>query len=145
MPSRTRRRSRRSAQVVAPRFEAATLDGGRTSLDELLAPGLPLLLVTLSPGCGPCKTLRPDVATWAHDLFDDRLTVAVLATGLARGQPARSYADEPELTVVVDAASGARHAAVGGAPPAVRGGWSPRTAGARAGSPAASSWSGGCW
>jgi hypothetical protein len=87
-------------RTPAPRFEAATLDGGRTSLDELLTPGLPLLLVTLSPGCGPCKLLRPSVATWAR-IFRDRLTLAVLATGGAEANRA-SYADAPHLTVIVD-------------------------------------------
>jgi thiol-disulfide isomerase/thioredoxin len=87
-------------RAVAPRFEAGTLAGGRTSLDDLLAPGLPLLLVTLSPGCGPCKRLRPDVAAWAQ-IFADQLTVAVLATGTPEANAA-SYADTPHLTVVID-------------------------------------------
>jgi hypothetical protein len=84
---------------AAPRFEAVTLDG-RTSLDRLLAPGLPVMLVSLSPGCGPCKSLRPDVASWAR-IFRDRLTFAVLATGTAEANRP-SYAEAPHLTVIVD-------------------------------------------
>lgn len=106
--ARRRRASRDEAayavvsRVPAPRFTAATLGGTQTSLDELLAPGLPLLLVTLSPGCGPCRVLRPDVATWAQ-LFRERLTVAALATGTAEANRS-SYADVPHLTVLLDEA-----------------------------------------
>ena len=45
-------------QMPVSDFGLPTLAGVETSLTELLAPGLPLLLVSLSPGCGPCKRLR---------------------------------------------------------------------------------------
>ncbi len=39
-------------QPVVAEFGLPTVDGGEASLSGLLAPGRPLLLVTLSPGCG---------------------------------------------------------------------------------------------
>ncbi|MES1247824.1 MAG: MauE/DoxX family redox-associated membrane protein [Actinomycetota bacterium] len=50
----------------APRFDG---------LDELLAPGLPLLLVFTNPHCGPCKLLLPRAAVWQRE-HADALTVA---------------------------------------------------------------------
>ncbi len=81
-------------------FRLPTVSGAETTLADLLAPGLPVFLVSLSPGCGPCKRLRPDVAQWAK-LLSDQLTVAVLAPGTA-GSNTASYADVPHLPVLVD-------------------------------------------
>jgi thiol-disulfide isomerase/thioredoxin len=90
----------RVERVVAPDFRLPDLGGGETSLSDLLAPGFPVLLVSLSPGCGPCKRLRPDVARWAQ-LLDSRLTVAVLATGNVESNRS-SYHEVPHLTVLAD-------------------------------------------
>lgn len=57
--------------TMAPAFAA---------LDDLLAPGLPLLLVFTSPDCGPCRTLVPRLAAWQRD-YGDRLTIALVSTG----------------------------------------------------------------
>ena len=64
----------------APGFALVGTDGESVSLDHLLAPRLPLLLLFTSQGCGPCEALLPDVANWqaAHA---DRLTVAVFEDG----------------------------------------------------------------
>ncbi len=105
-------------RVAVPGFELEALSGGRTSLDDLLAPGLPVLLVTLSPGCGPCKRLRPDVARWA-ELFAAKVTVVALATGTREANLA-SYAEYPALTVLVDEPGTVREAlGVSGTPSAV--------------------------
>jgi thiol-disulfide isomerase/thioredoxin/uncharacterized membrane protein len=64
----------------APQFAMQLTNAEPVTRDELLAPGLPLLLVFTSPGCGPCHALLPAVARWQHSL-DDRLTVAVASAG----------------------------------------------------------------
>lgn len=66
----------------APKFALADARkaGDAVALDELLEPGLSLLLVFTSPGCGPCETLMPDLASW-QEAHGDRLSVAVLGQG----------------------------------------------------------------
>ena len=83
-----------------PDIRLPTLGGGDASVHELLRSELPLLLVTLSPGCGSCKKLRPDVAQWAN-ILANRVTVAVVATGSREGNKP-SYVDAPHLTVLID-------------------------------------------
>lgn len=87
---------------TAPPFRVPTLAGADTSLDELLAPGLPLLLVFLSPGCGPCRSLRPAVTWWA-EVYAGRLTVAIVGGGGA-GPNAAAYEDgvPSSLQVLLD-------------------------------------------
>ena len=51
-------------------------------LDELLAPGLPLLLLFTSPSCVPCRTLVPDAARWQRE-HAESLTIAVASDGPA--------------------------------------------------------------
>lgn len=111
LAGRAARRRREAADEVAFTAGAAaapevadialtTLADGETSLSQLLAPGRPLLLVTLSPGCGPCKKLRPDVASWAQ-VLSSRVTVAALATG-SREHNLASYQEFAHLTVLLD-------------------------------------------
>ena len=66
--------------VQAPAFDALNLHGGSTSLGELLAPGLPVLLAFTSPGCAACTALLPDIAGWQRD-HGARLTVALISQG----------------------------------------------------------------
>jgi thiol-disulfide isomerase/thioredoxin len=68
------------AGEVAPRFDVAALGGGRVTLDVLLAPAKPALLVFLSPQCGPCYELLPDIAGWQR-VYGDRLTIALISSG----------------------------------------------------------------
>jgi thiol-disulfide isomerase/thioredoxin len=74
----------------APEFVVADAAGTDVSLDDLLAPELPLLLLFTSPTCGPCQDLMPKVARWQRD-HADRLTIAV-----ANGGDARTSLDEAE-------------------------------------------------
>jgi thiol-disulfide isomerase/thioredoxin len=74
----------------APQFAMQLSNAEPVTRDDLLAPGLPTLLVFTSPGCGPCHDLLPAVARWQHEL-NDRLTVAVASAGepeAIRGQEA---------------------------------------------------------
>ena len=64
----------------APAFTVETVSGGRVSLDDLLEPRLPLLLVFTSPGCGPCRALLPALAGWQHE-HAGALTLAVVSGG----------------------------------------------------------------
>jgi hypothetical protein len=45
----------------APAFELPDLDGRSVSLEDLLSPGLPLVLVFSDPGCGACGPLMPTI------------------------------------------------------------------------------------
>lgn len=83
-----------------PEFRLPALAGGEISRDDLLAPALPLLLVSMSPGCGPCNTLRPVIAQWAR-VLSDRVSVAVLASGAEEANRV-AYAETPHLTVLLD-------------------------------------------
>jgi thiol-disulfide isomerase/thioredoxin len=64
----------------APAFTAETASGGRASLDDLLEPSLPLLLLFTSPSCGPCQALLPDIARWQRE-HADQLTIAAMSGG----------------------------------------------------------------
>jgi peroxiredoxin len=67
----------------APAFSLADQAGQRWTLDSLLAPGLPLLLVFGDSACGACQEVMPQVARWQETLGDE-LTIAIVS----RGSPA---------------------------------------------------------
>jgi peroxiredoxin len=52
---------------LAPGFALPDLDGRQVTLDQLRAPGRPLLLVFTDPECGSCRELLPEVAAWHAD------------------------------------------------------------------------------
>jgi thiol-disulfide isomerase/thioredoxin len=64
----------------APAFAASDVAGAPVTLDDLLAPGRPLLLLFTSPHCGPCAELLPDAVSW-QERHGDELTVAFAAHG----------------------------------------------------------------
>ena len=64
------------------------------TLDSLLAPELPALLLFTSPHCGPCKTLVPMAAEWQRE-YADQLTIAFVGDGAA--DELRAEAEEFEL------------------------------------------------
>jgi peroxiredoxin len=64
----------------APRFQLPDLANRMQSVDTLLAPRKPVLLLFSDPGCGPCNVLLPDVARWQRDL-SDQLTIALVSRG----------------------------------------------------------------
>ena len=64
----------------APAFTAETAGGGRTSLDDLLEPGLPLVLLFTSSSCGPCRALLPDISRWQTE-YAETLTLATVSSG----------------------------------------------------------------
>lgn len=66
--------------TAAPAFSLGSVEGVRVTLDDLRAPGLPVLLVFTSPACQQCSLLMPEVARWQGDHADE-LTVALLSDG----------------------------------------------------------------
>lgn len=100
-----------------PDFRLPSLAGGEVSRDDLLAPALPLLLVSMSPGCGPCNTLRPVISQWAR-VLSDRVTVAVLASGPEEANRV-VYAETPHLNVLLDEPEVRREIGVTSTPSAV--------------------------
>jgi uncharacterized membrane protein YphA (DoxX/SURF4 family)/peroxiredoxin len=66
----------------APGFTLAEPEGATRTLESLLARGRPVLLVFVSPGCGPCVSVFREVGRWQGAL-SDRLTLAVISSGTA--------------------------------------------------------------
>ena len=66
----------------APGFTLAELEGETRTLESLRARGRPVMLVFVSPGCGPCRRVFREVDRWQGAL-SDRLTVAVISSGTA--------------------------------------------------------------
>jgi thiol-disulfide isomerase/thioredoxin len=66
--------------LPAPSFAASDLRGEAVGLQELLAPGLPVMLVFTDPGCGPCNALLPEIAEWQR-VHGAELTVALVSRG----------------------------------------------------------------
>ena len=66
--------------TLAPAFQAETTDGLAVSLNDLLAPGLPVFLVFMSSTCQQCRTLVPKVARWQR-AHVDQLTIATVSGG----------------------------------------------------------------
>jgi thiol-disulfide isomerase/thioredoxin len=77
----------------APGFSLPTLDGERVTLDALLAPGTPLMLVFAEPRCGPCYEILPDLGGWQR-VYGDRLSIALVSSG------------EPETNAAMTSPSG---------------------------------------
>jgi uncharacterized membrane protein YphA (DoxX/SURF4 family)/thiol-disulfide isomerase/thioredoxin len=71
----------------APDFALRSVSGGQESLEGLCSRGLPVLLVFVHPGCGPCRQLLPQLAEW-HARIASRLTIAVLSEGSAEANAA---------------------------------------------------------
>jgi thiol-disulfide isomerase/thioredoxin len=64
----------------APDFRLKGLHGETITLESLLAPGKPLMLMFTDPGCGPCATLMPDVARWQQEQAG-AITLAIMTRG----------------------------------------------------------------
>jgi uncharacterized membrane protein YphA (DoxX/SURF4 family)/thiol-disulfide isomerase/thioredoxin len=66
----------------APVFALPDIQGERITLTGLLERGKPVLIMFMSPGCGPCAALMPRVHEWQQTL-SERLTIAILSMGTA--------------------------------------------------------------
>jgi peroxiredoxin len=65
---------------LAPDFSLATTTGREISLAQLRAPGRPVGLIFVSPDCGPCSELFPEVTRWQRTLSGG-ITLALVSTG----------------------------------------------------------------
>src|SRR5579871_1443232 len=75
-----RRRWLRRAGVRTAVFALPDEAGNLWTLEALLEPRAPLVLVFSQPGCGACDALLPAVARWQHDL-EGRVTIAIVSGG----------------------------------------------------------------
>jgi methylamine dehydrogenase accessory protein MauD len=82
----------------APPFSVPSLSGETVTLDSILAPGIPALLLFTSPRCVPCKTLLPTAAEWQRE-HADGFTVAFVSDGTA--EEVRAESEEFELAQVL--------------------------------------------
>jgi len=61
----------------APDITLTTLDGATVSVSEVLHTARPAALVQLSPSCGPCKSLLPELSRWQQTLAHQLSVIAV--------------------------------------------------------------------
>src|SRR5207249_1171565 len=66
--------------AAAPAFELPGLDGVPVTLDQLRAPGRPVMLIFTDPGCVPCSALMPQIGRWERELATS-LTIALVSRG----------------------------------------------------------------
>jgi thiol-disulfide isomerase/thioredoxin len=64
----------------APEFSVPGTDGRPVTLAGLRAAGHPVLLVFGDPGCGPCRSLLPDLTSWQAE-HAERFTAALISRG----------------------------------------------------------------
>lgn len=64
----------------APEFTLDEVSGERLSLGDLLRRDRPVLALFVSPTCGPCNALLPDLAHWQRE-HARLMSVAILARG----------------------------------------------------------------
>jgi uncharacterized membrane protein YphA (DoxX/SURF4 family)/peroxiredoxin len=84
--------------AVAPDFTLPSTDGESVGLGQLLGSGLPVLLLFVDPGCGPCNSLLPEIASWRHR-YGQFVTIAVVSSGdlAEHEQRARQHGHGPVL------------------------------------------------
>lgn len=68
------------AGQTAPSFALVDLEGSQVTLESLLAPGIPVLLVFVDPHCSTCHEFLPDVGGWQR-VYHDRLAIGLISTG----------------------------------------------------------------
>jgi thiol-disulfide isomerase/thioredoxin/uncharacterized membrane protein YphA (DoxX/SURF4 family) len=64
----------------APDFALTNLRGETRTLASLRARGRPVVLVFLTPTCGPCRKVFPEIGRWQASLTD-QVTVTAISTG----------------------------------------------------------------
>jgi thiol-disulfide isomerase/thioredoxin/uncharacterized membrane protein YphA (DoxX/SURF4 family) len=64
----------------APTFSLADLEGSTVTLQMLLEPGKPVLLLFSEPGCGACEAAIPEVSQWQRE-YRDLLSIVPISRG----------------------------------------------------------------
>jgi uncharacterized membrane protein YphA (DoxX/SURF4 family)/peroxiredoxin len=108
----------RQIGALAPQFALPSAAGRVVSLQDLLADERACVLTFVSPGCGPCAALLPELARW-HDTVTERLALTLVAP--VEAVHAEALAREHDLTdVLIDEQATVMHAyGVWGTPSAV--------------------------
>jgi uncharacterized membrane protein YphA (DoxX/SURF4 family)/peroxiredoxin len=108
----------RQIGALAPQFSLPSATGRDVSLQDLLADDRACVLTFVSPGCGPCAALLPELARW-HDTVTERLALTLVAP--VEAMQAEALAREHALTdVLIDEQATVMHAyGVWGTPSAV--------------------------
>ncbi len=108
----------RQIGALAPQFSMPSTTGHAVSLQDLLADDRACILTFVSPGCGPCQQLLPELARW-HDTVTARLGLTLVTPGEAT--EAEQLAREHALTdVLIDEQAAIMHAyGVWGTPSAI--------------------------
>jgi peroxiredoxin/uncharacterized membrane protein YphA (DoxX/SURF4 family) len=104
--------------ALAPQFSLPSTAGRVVSLQDLLADDRACVLTFVSPGCGPCAALLPELARW-HDTITERIALTLVAP--VQATEAEKLAREHALTeVLIDERSTVMHTyGVWGTPSAV--------------------------
>lgn len=108
----------RQIGALAPQFSLPSTAGSAVSLQDLLADDRACVLTFVSPGCGPCASLLPELARW-HDTVTERLALTLVTP--TETMEAEKLASEHALTdVLVDEQATVMHAyGVWGTPSAI--------------------------
>jgi thiol-disulfide isomerase/thioredoxin/uncharacterized membrane protein YphA (DoxX/SURF4 family) len=84
-----------------PEFELTTLDGSRVSSRAIVTEvGLPTLFFFVSPTCGPCQALLPDVIRWRDEL-KGRVAFVFVTSGSEKGNR-KKFADVADSPILLD-------------------------------------------
>jgi peroxiredoxin len=73
----------------APAFSLPDVRRRTVASGDLLARGLPVVLIFGDPDCGPCEELLPEVAAWQQEQ-SERMTVALISRGDLRANMAKA-------------------------------------------------------
>lgn len=95
---RTTTSSPRQIGALAPPFSLPSAAGRVVSLQDLLADDRACILTFVSPKCGPCAALLPELARW-HDTIGERLALTLVAS--TEAMQAEALASEHALTDVL--------------------------------------------
>lgn len=68
--------------AIAPDFELPDLNGKLVTFEHLVAKVKPVLLFFVSPTCGPCEALLPEIEEWQKEL-QDKVEFVFISSGKA--------------------------------------------------------------
>jgi peroxiredoxin/uncharacterized membrane protein YphA (DoxX/SURF4 family) len=84
---------------IAPNFSLKSLSGESVELEQLLARGGHVALVFVSPDCGPCTEIFPEIPRWQRSL-GGRLTIVAVSSGTPEQNV--SAARDSEIEVLLE-------------------------------------------